>query len=176
MFCDASPIWRFLEAMGAVEDPEQARTSASGLYLMEVFPALALASFDSRFFAPLGGPRYNPARKRTFCQDDWGHVAQAAARQADALGCEDLARWCDRSGRIEKPRKPDQDKMDAALCVLIALNWRLGPRDASLVLGDLATGYMVLPASPEVRARLTEAAGRCSVAVDGAIPPASGLS
>src|SRR5579863_6879477 len=40
MFCDASPIWRFLTALGAEESPEQARAAANGLYLMEVFPAL----------------------------------------------------------------------------------------------------------------------------------------
>jgi predicted RNase H-like nuclease len=171
MFCDASPIWRFLEALGAVEDPEQARTSASGLYLIEVFPALALASLDSAFCTPRGGPRYNPARKNRFRHDDWVRVAQAATREAGALGCEDLARWCGEAGKIEQPRKPDQDKMDAALCVLIALHWRLRPRSASMLLGDLATGYMVLPASPEVRAYLTEAARRCSVGVDGVSLP-----
>ena len=168
MFCDAAPIWRFLEELGAVENPEQARISASGLYLMEVFPALALASFDSGFFTPRGGPRYNPARKKTFRQYDWVRVAQAAASEAGALGCSDLARWCGDTGKNEQPRKSDQDKMDAALCVLIALHWRLRPRNASLLLGDLATGYMVLPASPQVRTHLTKAARKCSVAVDAA--------
>jgi predicted RNase H-like nuclease len=74
MFCDASPIWRFVKALEAVEDPEQARTSATGLYLLEVFPALALASLDSTFFAPRGGPRYNPARKNRFHHDEWVRV------------------------------------------------------------------------------------------------------
>jgi predicted RNase H-like nuclease len=58
MFCDASPIWGFLGALGAEEDPERARTAGDGLYLVEVFPAQALASLG--FF---GQPsRYNPDR------------------------------------------------------------------------------------------------------------------
>jgi predicted RNase H-like nuclease len=36
-------------------------------------------------------------------------------------------------GRHQQPSKPDRDKMDAALCVLIALHWRLRPRSATLL-------------------------------------------
>jgi predicted RNase H-like nuclease len=167
MFCGASPIWRFLTALGAVEDPEQARVASEGLFLMEVFPALALASFGNDFFARLGGARYNPDRRRTFRPSDWGRVAEAAEREARLLGCPDLAVWCSDAGRIAQPRKADQDRLDSALCVLIALRWRLRPRAESLLLGDLATGYMVLPASTAVRERMTECARRFSVPIDG---------
>jgi len=34
MFCDASPIWEFLKALGATEDPEQARTAIKGQYII----------------------------------------------------------------------------------------------------------------------------------------------
>jgi predicted RNase H-like nuclease len=71
---------------------------------------------------------------------------------------------------IAKVRKADQDMMDAALCVLIALHWRLRPRGESLILGDLSTGYMVLPASPAVRKYLIAPARKCSVAMDGVVP------
>ena len=48
MFSSSSPIWCFLNALGATfKDPEQARLATKGLYLMEVFPALALPSLDS---------------------------------------------------------------------------------------------------------------------------------
>jgi predicted RNase H-like nuclease len=50
MFCNASPIWRFLAALGAEERPEQARIATNGLFLMEVFPALALPSLNTVFF------------------------------------------------------------------------------------------------------------------------------
>jgi predicted RNase H-like nuclease len=168
MFCDASPIWSFLGALGAAEDPERARSADDGLYLMEVFPALALASLG--FFGRLAAPRYNPGRRKTFQMHDWVRVADAAAKQADALGRGDLAEWCRSAGKIAQPRKADQDRMDSALCALIAVYWRLRPREESLLLGDLTTGYMVLPASRDVRERLTVAARKCAVAVDGVIP------
>jgi predicted RNase H-like nuclease len=170
MFCDASPIWRFLTALGAVEDPERARAAVDGLYLMEVFPALALASLGAGFFGRLSGPRYNPDRRKTFRTEDWYRVAETAALEAVTLGCEELAEWCRDIGGVAQPTKTHQDMLDSALCVLIALRWRLRPRGASLLLGDLLSGYMVLPASPEVREYLTAPARKYSVAMDGVIP------
>lgn len=169
MFCNASPIWPFLAELGAVEDPERARIAAEGLFLMEVFPALALASLDTEFFGRLSGPRYNPDRRKTFRINDWVRVACAAARQALDLGLEEFADWCQQVGEISQPRKADQDKMDAALCLLIALHWRLRPRSKSLLLGNLTNGYMVLPASSGVRERLTAAAHKYAVAIDSAV-------
>jgi predicted RNase H-like nuclease len=174
MFCDASPIWRFLTALGALgaeESPEQARTATTGLYLMEVFPALALASLDNGFFGRMNAPRYNPDRKKTFLMADWVRVAEAAARKANELGCAELSEWCCTAGRTAHPLKANQDKLDSALCVLIALHWRLRPREASLFLGDLTTGYMVLPASREVREYLTKPARKHLVAMDGVVTP-----
>jgi predicted RNase H-like nuclease len=170
MFCDASPIWRFIAELGAIEDPEQARVATDGLFLMEVFPALALASLESRFYGRLAGPRYNPGRMKTFRADDWTRVAEAAAQESMTLGCSELAQWCRDSGNIAQPRKADQDMMDAALCTLIALRWRLQPRSDSLLLGDMTTGYMVLPASQVARERLIASARKYSVSVDGSAP------
>jgi predicted RNase H-like nuclease len=169
MFCDASPIWRFLTALSAEEDPDKARLATDGLFLMEVFPAIALASLDARFFGRLSAPKYNPARRNTFRVADWVCVAECAAQQAHLLSCERLAEWCRVAAKTAHPRKADQDKLDAALCVLIALYWRLRPREASLLLGDLATGYMVLPASPDVRKYMIEPAQKYSVAMDGVV-------
>ncbi|HEY1615662.1 MAG TPA: DUF429 domain-containing protein [Rhizomicrobium sp.] len=170
MFCDASPIWRFLTALGAKENPELARIADNGLFVIEVFPALALASLDARFFGRLKGPRYNPSRKKTFLVADWGHVAEAAARDAHSLGCDELAEWCRTAQRAACPLKADQDKLDSAICGLIALHWRLRPREASLLLGDLTTGYMVLPASREVRDYLITPARKQLVPMDGVVP------
>jgi predicted RNase H-like nuclease len=173
MFCDASPIWHFLTMLETEENPELARKASDGLYVMEVFPALALASLDTRFFGRLKGPRYNPNRKKTFLISDWSHVAEAATREARALGCDKLAEWCCTAERVTRPRKADQDKLDAALCALIALHWRLRPREASLLLGDLTTGYMVLPASQEVREYLVTPSRRYLVPMDGGVLPDS---
>jgi predicted RNase H-like nuclease len=70
MFCDASPIWPFLKDLGAEESLQQARVAADGFFLMEVFPALALASLDTGFFGRLSAPKYNPNRRKTFLMVD----------------------------------------------------------------------------------------------------------
>jgi predicted RNase H-like nuclease len=170
MFCSASPIWRFLRELGAVENPEEARWATQGLYLMEVFPALALASLSDEFFGRLSGPRYNPGRRKTFRANDWRRAAEAAAQEANNFSCEKLANWCRDCAKIESPSKADQDKLDSALCVLIALRWRLSARYDSLLIGDFKQGYMVLPASASVREYLAGAARKCRVPVDGVIP------
>jgi predicted RNase H-like nuclease len=97
-------------------------------------------------------------------------VTESAAQQAHLLGCEELAEWCRAAANTTQPRKANQDKLDSALCLLIALHWRLRPRGASLLLGDSTSGYIVLPASPEVRRYLTEPARKYSVAMDGVVP------
>lgn len=175
MFCPASPIWRFLAALGATEDPEAARVAEAGMFIMEVFPALALAAMNPAFFGRLAGPRYNPARRRTFRPSAWTDVAGTAAAQAASFGCDAMADWCGHAAVMARPSKADQDRLDACLCALVALGWRRRPRDRSLLLGDLRAGYMVLPASPDLRARLSAAAGRIGVPLDGIVPEPTSL-
>ncbi len=173
MFCAASPVWRFLRDLGAVEDPEAARTATSGLFLMEVFPALALASFDAEFFGRLAAPRYNPGRAKTFRAEDWRRVADSAARAAATLGSDPMAAWCRDAAMLERPRKADQDRLDSVLCTIIAARWRCGTREESLLLGDRTSGYMVLPASAAVRERLTRVSRQNAVQVDGVLQGAA---
>jgi predicted RNase H-like nuclease len=167
MFCDSSPIWKFLKTLDAIQNPEQARAASNGIYIMEVFPALALASLDPSFFGRLRAPRYNPARKKTFKLDNWASVATVAANEAASFGCEEIAAWCTHASESPRPGKVDQDMLDSVLCALIALRWRLGSRTDSLLLGDMATGYMVLPTSNAVRDYLTVQARKLSVQIDG---------
>ncbi|MGI4939634.1 MAG: hypothetical protein ACRYHQ_03515, partial [Janthinobacterium lividum] len=169
LFCDASPLWPFLTALGAVQDPQRARTATEGRFLIEVFPAAALPSIAVESFGRLKGMKYNPQRK-TFKAVDWVSVTAACAAEADTLGCNELAAWCRDAGQIIKPRKGDQDRLDAVVCVLVALRWRRRPWPESLMLGDINTGYMVMPASSDVRARLTAAGKKYGVPVDGSVP------
>lgn len=64
MFCYSAPIWRLLEDLGAVQGPLRARTATKSLFLIEVFPALALPSLDDRFAARNAAPKYNLAQSR----------------------------------------------------------------------------------------------------------------
>lgn len=165
MFCDASPIWRFLADLGATEDPENGRVATDGLHIIEVFPALALPSLENAFFGRLLAPRYNPARKKTFRLAHWQKVAEAAASQFKAFGSLEAQQWCAFEAQRELPKKADQDRLDAMLCLLIGLHWRLSPRSSTMLLGDLREGYMVAPCSGAMRARLAPAAERFGISL-----------
>ena len=154
MFGPHAPISIFLEKLGADENPEVARTAMRGLHLIEVFPALALASLEQHFFGRLKGPRYNPSRRNTFKIEDWRAVIAAARNEAMRFGCTFLSEWLDQLTTIGMSKKTDQDRLDAVLCLLIAIRWRLGARNDSIMVGDLQTGYMIAPASVEVMDRL----------------------
>jgi len=81
LFGPAAPVTHFLRFLGATEDPEVAQTADHGLHLMEVLPALALASLEPAFFGKGNGPRYNPAR-HTFRIENWRNVVDATGREA----------------------------------------------------------------------------------------------
>lgn len=170
MFCDASPIWPFLSVLGATEDPEASRTAADGLYLVETYPAAALPTIAASSFGRCRALKYNPKPRSKFNSDDWIVVATAAQAEARSLGCADVADWCAGPAVIPHVMKSDQDRLDAVLCLLVAIRWRMRPRTESVMLGDLTTGYMVIPASADVRGYLMTAAKVKGVPIDGRVP------
>jgi predicted RNase H-like nuclease len=164
MFDDTAPIWRFKDRLRAIERPEAVRTAQGGLFLIEVFPALALLSVEEQFHGRLKAPRYNPARRKTFRASDWLAVLDSLSAYARTAKLEDVARWCE-SQRFASPLKADQDKLDSVICALVGWTWLTAPRDQSVMIGDLETGYMISPASPAVKSRILEAASRCGTPV-----------
>jgi predicted RNase H-like nuclease len=160
-----APIWQFLRRLAAAENPEAARTADQGVHLIEVFPALALASLESKFFGRLVGPLYNPERK-TFQLGSWIAVIDATRAEAQRLSCMPVVEWLDRLRMKGPPGKSDQDLLDAALCLLVAIRWRLSPRETSVAIGDLRSGYMIAPASVSVLGRLRQAAMVRGVPID----------
>jgi predicted RNase H-like nuclease len=167
MFDDDAPIWRFLTKLAGVQKPEQSRTASAGLFVIEVFPALALPSIDPTFLGRLEGPRYNPQRRKTFRVEHWSGVVNAVAQEAQRLGVSQLPQWCENLMRLDRPRKQHQDLLDSAICLLVAIRWRLSERRMSIMIGDLSTGYMVAPVSEAARVRLEAAARERNVFVDG---------
>ena len=167
MFGDDAPIWRFFDRIGACHDPDSARTAGSGCHVLEVFPALALPSLHADFFGRKLGPRYNPARTKTYKHADWVRVVEVAACEAKRWCCPPLSRWFADLTLVETPRKPDQDRLDAAICLLVGLRWRLGARVESVLLGDASSGFIVAPVTPAAHARLAKKARELGVAVDG---------
>jgi predicted RNase H-like nuclease len=171
LFRSHAPIHGFLRRLRATEDSEAARTAERGLHLMEVFPALTLASLEASFFGQRKGPRYNPARRKTFQIEHWHAVVAAARREAALFGCAPLVAWLDEQIRNPTPKKADQDRLDAAQCLLIAIRWRLGDRGESVMIGDLKDGYILAPACGPVMERLTKAAKKCNVPIDALEKP-----
>ena len=166
LFGPAAPVTLFLRQLGAAEDPETARTADHGLHLMEVFPALALASLEPAFFGLRNGQRYNPARRKTFRIEDWRAVGDAAMREATNLGCTTLVSWIEEIRANTVPKKEHQDRLDAAVCLLIVIRWRLGKREQSVAIGDLKNGYIVAPVSEPVFKRLREVAAKRGVPIN----------
>lgn len=166
MFDDGAPIWRFKRDLGATEDPEISRKAQHGIFIVEVFPALALPVFESAFNSYRQGPKYNPARK-TFRRHDWDAVIDAVARYARGARIEGIEAWTRELAARGTPRKADQDQLDAVICALIGYQWRAKPRAESIMIGDLISGYMISPVDTSVKARLRAAAAKHRVPVDG---------
>lgn len=165
MFDDGAPIWRFKQTLAATEEPELARAASSGLFLIEVFPALALAAIEGTFCSRLAAPKYNPANRKRFKISDWQAVAEAVRRFGMLNSLRHLDEWCLIAASSEAPRKADQDKVDALICGLIGLHWLAAPRDQSVMIGDLESGYMIAPATRGVHERLRAAARQRDVAI-----------
>lgn len=164
MFGQRAPIWGFLAAIGAIQNPIKARNAEAGRFVMEVFPALALPAIVSEIWERRRAAKYNPRAKK-FEPLDWPIVASGVAAFARGLGANDLAVWMENASSIT-PRKADQDRLDAAICLMIAWAWRYGPCDDTLLIGDERLGYMATVISPQTRAVLLKAAVKLGVAVD----------
>jgi predicted RNase H-like nuclease len=63
-----------------------------------------------------------------------------------------IVAWVDHAARMPSPAKSDQDGLDACLCLLAALY--LAEGKDSLMIGDLLTGYIVVPAGEGLSAEL----------------------
>lgn len=169
MFDDAAPIWRFKADLGASDDALAARGAEAGLFVAEVFPALALTSFEPAFCGRKLRPCYNPDRRKTFQLEDWHRVLAVVAATGAALGLPDLGEWCRHHGGDDPTRRPgkgEQDLLDAVICALIGYIWLYEPATRSMMIGDLATGYMITPAAGEARRRLAAKAVQLQVSTN----------
>lgn len=143
MFGTEAPVWGFLSRFGGVPDP---LTPGGETRVFETYPALMMIALgwmlpDDRSTGRL--PKYNPARRNTFLLSDWQHVCKLIAESLNARGLEHLGRWTDVAGQHPQPQKLDQDRVDACLCLLVALHL-VEQRDC-LMIGDTNTGYIIVP-------------------------------
>lgn len=163
MFGDKAPIWQFKKELGAEDSPELARTANSGLFLIEVFPALALPGLHADFAGRCCAPKYNPQNRKKFRISDWEAVVNAMEAAARNLGLEECAEWCRSLRTISKPTKCHQDRLDSMICAMIGYIWLACKRCDSMMLGDLGGGYIVTPVSRETSGRLKTAANKKGV-------------
>ena len=149
MFGQAAPVWPFLESFGGAADPMQPLV---GTKVFETYPVLTMIAFDwvRPDVRPTGRlPKYNPERRKTFVLDDWRHVCHLLEAEFRQRGLPELADWCQSAAAYPSPRKHDQDRVDACICLLAGVH--LVERQECLMIGDTATGYIVVPSGSALR-------------------------
>ena len=143
MFGATAPVWAFLSRFGGTPDP---LAKGEGTRVFETYPVLVMIALgwtlpDARLTGRL--PKYNPERRKTFQLSDWQHVCDLVADSLNDRGLKGLGEWIGAAGRNPTPRKYDQDRVDACLCLLVALHL-VEQRDC-LMVGDVHSGYIVVP-------------------------------
>jgi predicted RNase H-like nuclease len=159
MFGDRAPIWKFLERFGGPADPWG---PAGPVRVFETYPALALVALgwtlDRHLVRRL--PKYNPHRRGTFSLSDWEFVCKHIENAFRVRGLHNLADWTDRQAKNISPRKQDQDRIDACLCLLVGLC--IVEVGKALVVGNYSMGYIMVPV-PREGELMEELKQRCSI-------------
>lgn len=156
MFDDEAPLWKFTENSGNSLGVASLNSSCC---LIETYPVLILIALElvRTDLRPKGRlPKYNPTRK-TFQQDDWNYLCAKMADYFDKPdGCEINTWLLNQIGK--KPRKRDQDGLDACICLVAAMH--LARRKMCLQIGSAESGEIVVPyletLDTELRERCTQ--------------------
>lgn len=157
MFDREAPIWRFLGRFAGAADLNAPRARS---LVIETYPALTILARDWTLpddQRPNTGrlPKYNPVRP-TFRKEHWVDLCRRLKGYFDhRWGLEAISQWIASAGQIA-PCKPDQDCLDACLCLLVAIELAEGRE--CLVVGNQDSGYIVVPANERLE---DELAARC---------------
>lgn len=158
MFGDEAPVWTFLDCFGGVADPSQPMPRTG---VFETYPVLAIIALGWLLpHARASGrlPKYNPTRRVTFAREDWRYLCTRVAGALADHGLPLLASWSEQASASDAPRKRDQDALDACLCLLVALHLARG--HDCLVVGDIDSGYILVPHDDALHAELEARCGR----------------
>lgn len=160
MFSPEAPLWPFLKRFGGPANP---MAPVAGTLVIETYPVLAMIALGwtlpdmSPQSRPAGRlPKYNPDRRKTFSLPDWRYVCGRASDEFKDRELKGIVQWINNAGELSKPRKEDQDRLDACLCLLVALHLAEGKE--CLMVGNQETGCIVVPHSAELHGEL---AARC---------------
>jgi predicted RNase H-like nuclease len=155
-FGTEAPVWSFLNRFGGPADPFK---TVGNTWVFETYPVLAMIALLWTLPGPRPSgrlPKYNPARRSTFSITDWEHVCVRASDALRDYRVSEVGRWIDRAAINPAPSKNDQDRLDACLCLLVALYLAEG-RDCVMV-GDCRTGYIIVPHGADL---VSELEARC---------------
>ncbi|HKE21045.1 MAG TPA: DUF429 domain-containing protein [Bryobacteraceae bacterium] len=158
MFGPQAPIWVFLKGFGGAANPLVPRGDC---LVIETYPVLILIALGWTLTTQRGSerlPKYNPAISKSFSIDDWKYVCTRASSAFSIRGMKDTAEWLDAAAGTQVPKKNDQDRLDACLCLLGAIHLSEGRE--CLMAGEIPTGYIVVPHSPSL---VKELAARCNI-------------
>jgi len=151
MFDAEAPVWTFLSRFGGALDPLDC--GSADPMIVETYPVLTLIALgwlreDSRSCGRL--PKYNPERP-TFLLEDWCWLCERLADALSGFGLTDIPRWLRERQNI-RPRKADQDGLDACLCLLTAIH--LAANRPCLRVGNTESGLIIVPDSAALRDEL----------------------
>jgi predicted RNase H-like nuclease len=154
MFGTLAPVWGFLRVFGVAADP---MAPAGKTWVLETYPVLTTIALGWMLpdVRPTGRlPKYNPANRPKFSIEDWRYVCDQTASSLREFGLADIPERIEQMCRLEKPTKGDQDGLDACLCLLVALH--MVEQKECLMVGDMDTGYMVVPYGAELAKELEQ--------------------
>lgn len=160
MFDDDAPIWLHLDRVGG---PSNLTEKSRGSGVIETYPALAIISLGWTLPDPKGRvtgrlPKYNPAASSRFSNPDWQHVCVSVSKAFADRKLPIIANWILDRSRVTKPRKHDQDALDACICLLVGLHFVEGRR--CLIVGNQLTGYILVPHNSDLQCELEKRCDR----------------
>lgn len=84
-------------------------------------------------------------------------MAKTVVQYAQIAKLDAVEGWAREAGLISSPSKEDQGCLDSILCAIVGYHWRTKRREESITIGDLTSGYMIVPSQTETKATLNRA-------------------
>lgn len=154
MFDGSAPIWPFLADFGGASPLEKLDSPTC---VLECYPVLSIIArswcLPDSLRATGRLPKYNPASRRRFKQDDWDYLCNRLAQDFARRGLEPLAEWMESITGCA-PKKALQDRLDACICLLVAI--ALASGEPMLAVGEQVSGLIVAPYSAALGTELKE--------------------
>lgn len=143
MFGPSAPISNFINALNA---NVELQASSAPIRVIETYPALSiiakgwLNSVESPVRTRL--PKYNPENRNRFSLEDWKRLCQQLTEDFRRTGLSEICNYLGTIQTLIKPKKYDQDALDACLCLMAGL---ADDHGEAMSIGNSDTGFIVVP-------------------------------